>query len=77
MTKMIVTPITIMSTCIRLHLSNHEGGGSSVGLEKGSCHGMKISIKVSDGRSYDWPSEAESDYTCQQEGSPSLGAERN
>ena len=54
-----------------------RGGGSSVGLEKGSCHGMKISIKVSDGRSYDWPSEAESDYTCQQEGSPSLGAERN
>ena len=30
-----------------------------------------------DGRSYDWPLEAESNYTCQQEGSPNLGAERN
>lgn len=38
---------------------------------------MKISIKGSDGRSYDWPLEAESDYICQQEGSPNLGAERN
>ena len=48
-----------------------------MGLEKRSCHGMKISIKGSDGRSYDWPLEAESNYTCQQEGSPNLGAERN